>query len=722
MSIQDILITDNNVFDRAREKKVRHSLVEYISIPALALKFEITANTPHRDFLSDAVMALKDIYKNMSHKEIVSTIAKDLQLTDRLIETIIKAEKAYEKELYDSENCEVKETKTINVFYDLLSKTYLPIVLDGEMYEQYKQECEDFSKYRKSIGDSNPYYIYRLQATSNEIVNPKEDDIYEVLKTVLGRKGNEVKILYTGVSEYVDIVSALYYDPHDLNSYCAEHPFNDGRASWVLEDVKIYLENKGRGPDKLREILDKMKQSFDVNQKRISQKERNESESLLAECERKVYKRYNAEEINKYAIKESLVNNVVKYAKILQIQSDDELINDFELVDKTKKEYYTAMFTFIEKILEHCFNKYYVSKNLSKYMKYLSEIDDGAYCIWDYTKAIETIGFDASSIDESERILKQDIEYIFKQQNANNKIITTLLYGNIIEALFDETHPFNLLCYEYPKMFEIIYEAQELRKPSKHGNRNRIKSNYFDFQKFVYTLFDYIVLKPQNENINLTDISVEHSSYIREEYKRIDDEVAVKMEGYCYLTENEDAYYHARALERAMLSKDREYLSEAYNLIDELLKQLTFVYSGRNNEADKDMLKEILNDNYDRNNVAAIASSTLKRYGSDYEFKNRYNEDDFIYKTYTAKYSLGNRLFYLVFLLDKRHPEFFKRFLSENADIFSLIERICDPINGRGHNNDTKFDNEIIDFHKKILKVCENICKYVSANDLKGEL
>ena len=706
MSQPNILLVDNEMFERVKEKKIKGSISQCVAIPCLMFKYEFTSREAHHDFLVDAICGMYRAYKkefpSISKENIITKIASDLKLKEGLVALVCNVEKEY----IESKNEDERPQKTdyIYFFYDLLGKKYLNFFLFDDKLSKFKNENNNEKLFRPSMGISKEYYINKL-SYEYENINPKEDDVYDILKSKYGKKAENAKLLYTSIVDEVYIVSSLYYDQHDLSGYCAENPFYDGRASWIVDDVAIALKDSTHNKNLIKN-LEKMKESIKskhINGIAVPKSEKN---TLWQVCEAKINKRYGKEQLDKFPLfKESYINYFVKTTKLIQVGYDETLSVNEDIMQSTKKAYYIALYKMIEDILGYCFIKNHKNNLVKQYVSYINDMDDSQYCIYEYKKAIHECGFNDEGIDNGERINKAEMRYTFEHQQASDKTITTLLYCNLIEALYDTEHPFNTLIYDYPDLFAIVYEARDLRNPSKHGSKNRLKWGYFDFQGFIIDVFDAIVVKPINKNIKIQINTNEYSSDIKGEFEKLDNEVNSMLKSYTNIESNEDIAYYSRALARAFICKDGEYLSEAYNLMNELLGQLIYVASGRDGEIDSKMLIDYLGEEFDNNKVANFVEEIIKSYGFICNLTNRYNINSL-----------------KIMLLYKSHPEFLKDLLATDYKLIALIEQICDSDEGRGHNNLVDFEKtDFNEFNANLLKVTNNLCKYIENNLVREE-
>ncbi len=718
MSQPNILLVDNDMFERVKEKKIKKSTSQCVAIPCLMFKYEFTSREAYSDFLVDAICGMYKAYKkefpSISKQDIITQIASDLKLKESLVELVSNSEKGY----IDSENEDARPQRTdyIYFFYDLVGKKYLNFFLFDDKLSKFKHENNNEKLFRPSMGISKEYYINKL-SYEYENINPKQDDIYDILKSKFGKKAENAKLLYTSIADEVYIVSSLYYDHHDLSGYCAENPFDDGRASWIVDDVAIALKEPSRNKGLIKSI-EKMKESIkskNINGVAVPKSEKN---TLWQVCETKINKRYGKEQLAKFPlIKESYINYFVKMTKLIQVGYDETLSTNEDIMQSAKKDYYIALYKMIEDILGYCFIKNHKNSFVKQYVSYISNMDDSQYCIYEYKKAMQDCGFNDEGVDDGERINKAEMRYTFEHQKSADKTITTLLYCNLIEALYDSKHPFNALIYKYPDLFSIVYEARDLRNPSKHGSKNQIKWGYFDFQGFIIELFDTIVMNPINKNVKIQIDTNEYSSDIKGEFEKLDNEINTMLSNYIDIESNEDIAYYSRALVRAFISKDGEYLSEAYNLMNELLGQLIYVASGRDGEIDSKMLAECLGEDFDNNKVASSVEKIINNSGFPCNLTNRYNINGLKNGRIYEHLSLGNKLYYLIMLLYSSHPEFLNELLDKDYKLIELVEQTCDSDEGRGHNNLVDFEKkDFNDFNTTLLKVTNNICKYIRNN------
>ena len=715
---RESILVDPDVFVRAKKKRFKGSKTVYVAIPVVAYKYEIKTNAPQDDFLREAICNLRDYYCNNGIENYIGEISHDLGLSPILVKSILKDDEQSES-VIEGEEGQQRTVRTNNfiVLYDKISNSYIPIVLPVDRYESLKDQCEDFSAYRTSIGDSNKYFIHELKLNAGydrHPINPKQEDVSTLLRQRAlkhAKKSNDLfNLLYTGISDEFYLITALYYDKSNAFEYCAENPFQSGRASWILNDIEQYLKENQPVSNKLQDSLDKLKESVDVN----SVKSVERKTSLWLSCQELIEKSYDKKLLDKKPeLKERLVIALVAYSEMIHFCQNEDSEENFARLDDARQKYYVAISNLIEKIIADAFLKNFKESNRAKYMDYLSGVESSNYCIYDYRKLASKIGFDESTISGKVKLYRKTLDWVVIHQEDNTDI-NSLLFTCLLEAVFDETHPMYLLAEKYPDFFEYLNELKELRNPSKHGTKDEIRWNNYDFQKLGFELFDLFVLSPLDSNTAIDSNAFVNHEGIDEDYKRLDLEAQEELKKYPHLWENQDSYNLALAVQKAFVSQDGEYHAKVYNLFDEVIKQLVVCIADGSNEIKRDIINAKLGTEYSQDDIAIKSSETLLQYGFEYSFNNRYSEDNFKKTTYSGALTLGNRVFYFIILADYKKSEFLRKFLMENQDVFSIIEQIANQDSGRGHMNLTNFNGT--DFKKlneKIFEICEHITAYI---------
>lgn len=713
---QEELLVDADVFIRAKKKRFKGSRIVYVAVPVVAYRYEVKTNSYQNDFLSDAVCKLRDYYLKKGDRDFINTIHEDLGLSTTLVKSIIKDdEQAQSVAEGDHGQHRIIRTTSFVVLYDEISHQFLPNVMESDDYESKKDACDDLSKYHTSIGDSAKYFIHKLnlpRGMSTYPLTPSNEDVSTLLRQRVfanKKQQNELfSILFTGVCEERFLITALYYDKSNAIEYCAENPFQSGRAPWVIADVTYYLEKQYPCAIKLSESMKKMKDSVDKTANSNPERQN----SLWQSCDEYLTMIYGNDVLgNQPELKNKLVSALEKYTKMIHFCQSDDSEGSLLKLEESRREYYVSVQNLIEIVLSHAFTKNYNTAQRKDYHAYLEQVEIGSYCIYDYRKLAREIGFNEDDISKSVKLRKADVYYTFNNLSERADIHVHV-FGCMIEALFNENHPFWRVSKAYPDFFEFLSELESLRNPSKHGNSDEVAWNSLDFQKFAFTLFDLIVAQPEGKAIDFNKF-VNHEG-IEEDYQMIDSMAQNSMQEYPHLWNNPDAYNRALALEKAFVAQSGEYYSKACNLIDEVIKQLVISVSDHTNEIDREFLDEIFQGDYTKDKIAEKAEEVLHQYGCDYHFANRYNAGNFEKASYSAKLSPGNRVFYFILIADHKRPEFLRKFLSENLRFFASFEQITDPESGRGHSNLTDFaTTDITSLHNEVLKDCENIARYI---------
>jgi hypothetical protein len=87
------------------------------------------------------------------------------------------------------------------------------------------------------------------------------------------------------------LITALYYDKTNAFEYCAENPFQSGRASWIVNDIEQYLKDMHPNSKKLIDSLEKLKESVDVDSMKSVERKTN----LWLSCQDKIEDMYDME-------------------------------------------------------------------------------------------------------------------------------------------------------------------------------------------------------------------------------------------------------------------------------------------------------------------------------------------------------------------------------------------------------------------------------------------
>ena len=700
---QNTLLVDSRVFDRAARNKFKNSYTTYVAVPALAYRYEVKTDTLENDFISRSVCALNDYYKVSSQNDIVSLISKDLGLSKTLVKAIIANHELLKSEIEAADDNSAISTNRFMVFYDLISRSFMPLVLPCDKYEEYKDDTEDRSHYRRSIGDSKLYRIQTLSVPgmySGVPYQPNESDVASVLHDKapkIKRKNALWSISYTGVSEYVDIVTSVYYDKNNVVDYCVEHPFFPGRAGWLAQDIEIAARNN----TSLSEQLRKMRDSVDLDTTQDGVRKN----GLWLDCEEYVEQLFGKDKIVLFPeLKSALIQEIVNYTKLVHLYKNERSMNQARF-EESKKDYFVAVFSLMEKMFAHSFLINFDNTKISQYREILSNIETDSYCLYDYRKMAEEIGFDKEYIPDRIKIYISTISFLINNQSSNADV-HSILFANLIEAKASEDHPFYQLADQYTTLFDFVEQARTLRNPSKHGSKDEIIWNNYDLQKFVINLFETLVMKTERDQLDSNKF-IDYAD-MDEEYQAIDKMADSHLTEYEHIWRNQDAYNYAMALERSLLSEDAEYYSKASNLLQEVLKQFAYQITEKN-AIESRVLNRYLPADFTSESVVISANAVLAQYETKSRLENNeYNVDGFK-KSFIAQLTTGNLLIYLIFATDYYKTEVFKELLSRVPDMIQLVQNV---LNNRRHNAQADFKNnrkEIKGDHEQILSISNSI-------------
>ena len=238
----------------------------------------------------------------------------------------------------------------------------------------------------------------------------------------------------------------------------------------------------------------------------------------------------------------------------------------------------------------------------------------------------------------------------------------------------------------------------------------------FDLQRFALDLYDALVMNPINGTVN-TNKFIEYEN-LDEEYQEISHEVDQGLAQYSFICNSPDAYNLAMVAVRAFLIHDAEYFSKASNLIQEILKQFTYILTGRN-IIDPKVLDKYFEGELTSELVYQKAQEVLNQYDATYTIENQhYNVIDFK-KVFTAKMSTGNLLMYFILAANAKNTLVFRDWLSKNHSAINAIQTVLQK---REHNKATNFqdeEKEIEKIHHIILTFCDNTLQYI--DNYRGE-
>lgn len=735
-----------SLFSNVDKKKNNRSRATYISIPVAVYGFEIYTSKVEEDFLTNSIIELYEYYNSCLCPNSIERVKDDLNLSASFVKLVIKNYlESIEENNDDSASgpekkiVPTKKKRNIYLIFDLVTGEILPYILDDERKEKFTFQNDEEHGIRLSIGKSEVYTPHRIKA---KLVAPYYLDAKRVSDFVreyydYGKKAKHTPTS-TGYVEYFDLICACYYDKRNTTNYSIHHPFINERAKWLEGDINLALKEDVAFKNK----MELMKSSVDT--KKLQ--ENTQNNDFYRECEKALIKVYG-EGINSHeAVKLQLIDLVMKYTVMVRHKKSNV---EFEQLEAAKHDYYITMYTTIEQLFGYCFEANYVPGNHREYLKYVTGIDDSISGLYDLKKIASDFGFDDSGITGKEKFYKKQLLWLFNNQDGNNQSIITLIFANVIEATVNnEPHPFQYVVKEYKDLFEnsfdedidtVINQARNMRNKSKHGNNKYLRWNYFDFQTFVFFLFDCIVLAPIKPDLKFDNNMFLGFEGLAELEKRVDDTVNNVSGLYPNLEKNDDAFEKAKYFIRASIVKNREFYTSADVLINEVINQFIYIVSQNSNETNISVVNKYLKKDATRTDVKLCISNILRAYNNATEVVGTYNPGNIRAKMYAEQMSTGNKLFYLLMLLDNNRdnnrPDILSVLLSNNPKFVEDVELwlklrghseqyrvdVVDGNSTRGSAEDESdqtesinLSNEQIDVLKdRLLQTCDSICGYI---------
>lgn len=714
---RNLLIDFDTIDNWVPKQKIKGTRVLHLSIPVRSYVYEImTDKHSEDDFIKKTVDDLYEYYKNGddNHDIIVNKISSDLCLNRDLIVAILKNSRQNET----IEDDTTPRRKRFVVFYDLIRNELLPYVISDEDYEtSYKAEVSPEGKFKKDISSSKEYDFLCLDM-KNE--NPPYQLPAQMVKDFLNRRGKKYSKNAIGLptfcsSDEEEIGFACFYTAEDLNNFVASHPFHNGLADWIAEDVRIYYEkNKIRDNricKKLDEIKSKVKSLADAeNSEKLSIQQQN-IEEIIKDS-------YDVETLNRNLdLKVAFINEITEFYEVMALKNEyknDEDFDEDEIRD-FGKEYYRALFTLIEKILRHSFKRNFKEEKREQYLEYIENIDD--YDFSDFIFLAKDLGFLDVNIKPTEVAKKNSLLWwVNNKDNDSTDAINPLLCVNMIEAYFDEDHPIRMLATVFPDAIELIYKLREKRNIANHSDK-KVKVDFFltEYQRFVEGMFNLLVMHKKQGRDLLVDkvktIELDVRS-IKNQRNLTREKAMTVLDNFANLVECESVYRNAIAAVSEFENSHHGYFAKAKTTVEEALYQLIHsLFNG--DEIDKNIMDERLQNNYDGQHVLDTVNSILKEYDYVEQFSKTAGleplKDSLILN---GKLMLRLKSFCFIIVADKKYSVFLRKFLKENPHFVSIIEELD---KNSEHNKQVDFNNKDYEkLHENMLKLCENMCAYIN--------
>lgn len=698
------------------KEKIKGTGVLYLSIPVRSFVYEVmTDKCGEDDFIKKTVDELYAYYKtgDDNHDVIVNKISKDLCLNRELIVAVLKNLKQTET---IEEDLTPRKIKFV-LFYDLIKGELLPTVISYRDYESFKAELEGDGTFRKDISSSK---TFKFNCLDMKVDNPPYQLPAQMVKDFLSRRGKKYTKNAIGLptfhsSDEEEIGFACFYTLEDTNNFVVSNPFQKGLADWLADDVRIYYEKYSQRDNnwicnKLDEIKSKVKSFAEAeNREKMSIQQQN-IEELINET-------YDAEELNKdMLLKSTFVNEITEFYKAIAFKNEAKSNPDFEEDGTDGREFYRAIFTLIEKVLRCSFKKNFRANYREKYLDYIDKLDD--YDFSDFIFLARKLEFLETGIKPTEDVKKNTLVWwISNKDNDSTDAINPLLCLNMIEAYFDENHPFRALAKVYPNTFELIYKLREMRNIANHSD-NKVKIDFFvtEYQLFAEILFNLLAVRAKDPQDLLTDrvkfIELDVKA-IKNQRNVVKERAMERIQEYNNLVECESVYNNAVDAIVEFEESHHGYFAKAKTTIEEALYQMVHSLLKGNDVIDKATIDEYLQGNYDGETVLNTVNKILKAYDYSEKFEKAAGVEPLKEnRILNGKLMLRLKTFCFIMIADKKYSIFLRKFLKENPHFVSIIEEFD---KNSEHNKQVGFEkSDYESLNEKMLGLCENICNYIN--------
>lgn len=739
------LLANSKVFGYAKSNRVKESRCVYVAIPITAYKYAVKTQDIDGDFLKTAIIRMKQYYEKQGQSNCINEIADALGLhTPKhngaevkrytpLVKDIIREYENNQQNLDEIEsseeskdqNTQTTTTRYYTVFYNRITQSYINSPLKTKKYEELRDAYDGNSQYQPSIGESNCYTLRRLnlpKGANPAPLNPANTDISPILRRTV-KSSQNIDMTYTGFSEDVYLVTALYYDKNNMNKWVAEYPFAYGRASWIVNTVETYVNSSFPYAETLKAKLHEMKESVDRNQMpRIN----SQSTNLEYLCYKALESVFGEQNFNTFAkLRGRLCESVCAYAKLVRYgEKSSEENFSAEIHQELRGKYYVAVYNVISEMFAHVLTNSDIAEHQAACLDYIAEMKDGSDGLYHYRELMKNIGFDKPDISKHVVLHKKTLAYLMEEQDMqfiqrDDAKLDSLIFLCALQANYNPNHPLREVSTYYPDFCEQMQELVPLKNKAKHENAGEIMWSRYDFHQLILKLFGIMVLKPKESLEPLLTCSFLDNMQFEELEQNNRDVEKIKKE-FPSLFHNSDLCCRAEKTVRAFRMKDSEYYSCAVNLLDEALKLLLISLNDHSNGVNTSLRNSICSDGDNKDDIVAKAEEVLGQYNLLYKFSGRYKVENFKEAKYIATLTLGNKMLYLVFFANQKAPNYFRDLLDENGDLFRLIERITDD-RGRGHRQKADFarKDEMKVLHREVMHLCNSLAKDIEQMEME---
>lgn len=684
--------------------------------PAQIYCVELLQEGEEGDAIKAAIKRLVDYYgkhpfereKDEKNNELsnVAMAAKTLGLKETLVEYIIENE--IQKPTGMAVGAEEKEAapkKSVRfyVVVDGISKRLLDFLIDEKTLEVLKVDQDDICsdgydgyRYKFNLGSSEWERLVRVgNDNSFSRVAVDADDVMRMIK----QKGkckkllSSPKIVFDGTYE---IAVTCYYPATDANNFLASNPFWKGGSRYMTSLIEEWISSGTKAGAVIAKGIAETKA-------KVKAPEVFKYKQIKFEIKKRLQEAYPAL-ASEVELSSRFTNMLSSYVWVIQQKSRAKNDDSDISVDKMAEtfalaDFRVAVYTFLEFLLLRCFNKNYKFANKDKYRDELEAYGDDDK-IYLYDLVTESGGFISSGLKPNEEpyVRGEAVKWLFEQKKPKDQAdLNLLLAGNLLEAKYDTDHPFNKIKVDCPSFIAMIVKQREARNNFKHGNLSYVTFEYGDPYFWMVKAFNAIMGEPDNPKKVPYAKDFIGSKEMEEEFDKAYYAAKGELDNEKFPVSNPDAYNQLIYESTSYRFEDNEYESKLSNLYDELLLQLIVGLTGscaidekvRNSIAGADSFspkKAVTDANiflHRRNIVESGVAFDAGKFG---KFIKNLRE-----KTVKELSVREKLLYYILCLKEYKNTAWDEEFRTK---LLLLIDNTLSVLDGRGHNNETRWDTD----------------------------
>ena len=730
-----------------------------VAFPFLCVKLSISNRLSFEDnIFIRTVSALYDIKEKegYNNEQIIDYLAEKTALDRIVIKTILKKKKLNTDVVTNTLNTQ-ENLKTVFLFYDPISKQFLPSCIEKSDFEYFSSVAE--RSVEPNTRRHDLYFSLQLQshreralllgfdgadsgwAKYEELTSPAQVPvkILEDVKYSLGIQHDVGNIVVNDVGEWqsVWLICNCSINSDDLSSIAINSPLSTRYSRQLYETIRKTVSNN---PVANQELAGELERLDKIRLQRLE----NAATFIDEQQDAQIWILQRYPDLKQY---ESVLKKVATFiARFPKDNVDDRTgsmiiagrWSDEERLDITR-DFHSAMEYVFSAAVKKCFPNEY-SEKIIQACEILRKPRPRGFASY-FIPMAQEIGFPQNASEDfftNNRVKHPHVREILIQANPDESSssrkkmqygLTELIVAMMIEAAVDASHPFRRIAAICPNLFEAMANSKKWRDHIKHNDEQKPEplsvDELYRMRALLSICLELLSRKTSKEEQAKTATLLNGRRAAR---IKADNE----MQNYSAIKTLEGTRDYVREVSFRYYFQDPEYFSECYNLLAnglfyELLnhfdcpngeKTIDTVFTGTNEEVWPRVLK------------------IYEKYGCDYikELPPPQTSDLFHAQRDIMKWSLRNKVAVMFATFDADRPELLKKIVTATPDIVTLTDTVhmC-----RGHNNEadfSKFDEGYIlyhspsggkqnpsepmmkvdiDFHKRLLDRCEVLSKFI---------